>query len=235
MHQLFNPKRFMRIADALFLPILIIGLLAVVAGLYHGLIASPIDYQQGESVRIMYIHVPAAWIALMVYMGMALFSGGGFIWKNPFGFVLARAIAPIGAVFTLVCLITGSLWGKPTWGTWWVWDARLTSMLILLFLYLGYMALASAFEPSNRGEKSAGILCIVGVIIIPIIKFSVEWWNTLHQPASIIRSGGVAIDSSMLTPLLLMFLACLCFAIVLGILRIKTLLNLAKLERMRYQ
>ena len=157
----------------------------ILAGLYFAFFASPPDYQQGEAVRIMYLHVPSAWMALFAYGFVALMSAAGLIWRHPLAHVLANAAAPVGAAFTLVCLVTGSLWGKPMWGAWWVWDARLTSVLILFFIYLGYIAL-------------------VGAVNVPIIKFSVDWWNTLHQPASVMKLSGPAIDTAMLIPLLLM-------------------------------
>ncbi len=204
MYRLANPTRFMRYS-AVLLPwaaALSVGLIA--AGLYLGLFAAPADYQQGESVRIMYVHVPAAWMALFVYTVMAASSAVGLIWKHPLADIAARAAAPVGAAFTFIALVTGSLWGKPMWGTWWVWDARLTSVLVLFFLYLGYMALNNAFDDPARGAKSSAILALVGFVNVPIIKFSVEWWNTLHQPSSVVKMGGPAIHSSMLWPLLLM-------------------------------
>jgi heme exporter protein C len=176
-------------------------------GLYYALFRSPQDYQQSETVRIMYVHVPAAWMALFCYTAMAASAAGALIWKHPLADMAARATAPIGAAFTLIALVTGSLWGKPMWGTWWVWDARLTSVLILFFLYLGYMALNNAFDDPARGAKASGILAIAGFVNVPIIKFSVDWWNTLHQPASVVKLDGPAIDPSMLWPLLLMALA----------------------------
>ncbi len=199
-----NPNRFARLS-AVLLPWLGWGAaLLVAAALYLGFFASPPDYQQGETVRIMYIHVPSAWMALFIYTMMAASSAVGLIWKHPLAHVAAQAAAPIGAGFTLVCLVTGSLWGKPMWGTWWVWDARLTSVLVLFFLYLGFIALQNAFDDPSRGERSAAILVLAGFINVPVIKFSVEWWNTLHQPASLVRAGGPSIHISMLAPLLLM-------------------------------
>lgn len=219
-----------------FLPFsLIISILFFSIGFREALINSPIDYQQGNAVRIMYIHVPAAWMALLVYSFMAISNLSGFIWKNPFLYLIAKAVAPIGAVFTLITLITGSIWGKPIWGTWWVWDARLTSVLILFFLYLGYIILVDAFDEKNKGEKIAAIISIIGFINVPIIKFSVEYWNSLHQPASIIRSGGVAIDPSMLKPLLLMFGAYFSYFIFLALIRIKTEISLNKILRKEMQ
>ncbi len=204
IQRLANPRRFSRLSRALlpWLGWLAAGLIA--AGLYLGFFASPPDYQQGETVRIMYIHVPSAWMALFVYTSVAASGAVGLIWKHPLAHVAAQSAAPIGAGFTLVCLVTGSLWGKPMWGPWWVWDARLTSVLVLFFLYLGYMALRAAFDDPSRGERAAAILALVGFVNVPVIKFSVDWWNTLHQPASLVRAGGPAIHGSMLAPLLLM-------------------------------
>ena len=183
---------------------------------------SPVDYQQLNAVYIMYIHVPAAWMALMVYTLMALFNISAFIWKNPFFYLISRSIAMIGAIFTFLALVTGSIWGKPIWGTYWVWDARLTSMLILLFLYIGYIILLDAFDDREKSEKIAAIISIVGFVNVPIIKFSVEYFNSLHQPASIMRKGGVAIDTAMLQPLLLTFAAYFCYFVFFSLLRVKT-------------
>lgn len=195
------------------------------------IINSPIDYQQGNAVRIMYVHVPAAWMALLIYTLLATFNVCGFIWKNPFFYLIARSIAMIGAIFTFITLVTGSIWGKPIWGTWWVWDARLTSVLILFFLYLGYIILLDAFDDKTKSEKVAAIISIVGFINIPIIKFSVEYWNSLHQPASIMRSNGVAIDPSMLKPLLLTFAAYFSYFVFISLLRVKSEVLRKKLER----
>lgn len=213
MYDLANPQRFEKLAVRL-LPLLSIGA-AVTAlfGLYYALLGSPADYQQGDSVRIMYVHVPAAWMALLCYSVMALSSVVGFAFKHPLADVAAKSTAPIGAAFTFLALVTGSLWGKPMWGTWWAWDARLTSVLILFFLYLGYMALWNAIEDRSRAARIAAIACLVGFINIPIIKFSVDWWNSLHQPASVLRGGGPSIDGSMLTPL---FLMGMCYSLVYG-------------------
>ena len=179
-------------------------MITIAVGLYLGLFASPADFQQGDSVRIMYVHVPSAWMAMFIYTNMAVASAIGLIWKHAIADLAAKACAPIGAGFTLVALATGSLWGKPMWGTWWVWDARLTSVLILLFLYFGYIAIWRAFDDQTKAAKAAAILALVGFVNVPIIKFSVEWWNTLHQPASVLRMDGPAIHPSMLAPLLLM-------------------------------
>jgi heme exporter protein C len=230
LHRFANPARFVRIADAVY-PWALAGMLvSLLAGLYLGLFASPADYQQGETVRIMYVHVPAAWMALFVYATMAVGSLSYLVWRHPLGVVSAKAAAPVGAAFTFLALATGSLWGKPMWGTWWVWDARLTSVLILFFLYLGYIALTNAFENAERGQKAASLLCLVGVVNLPIIKFSVDWWNTLHQPASVSRIGTPAIHESMLWPLLLMALAFTLYFLVVLIARIKSELLAARLR-----
>jgi len=221
MHRFANPARFMRIAEPI-LPWTSVGALAaILLALYFGIFDSPADYQQGETVRIMYVHVPAAWMALFAYTLMALASGSFLIWKHPLADLSAQAAAPIGAGFTAIALVTGALWGQPMWGTWWVWDARLTSVLILFFLYLGYMALVNGFDDPERGSRMGAILALVGFVNVPIIKFSVDWWNTLHQPASISRLDAPAIDTSMLIPLLLMAIGFKLFFISILILRIK--------------
>jgi heme exporter protein C len=204
---LANPSFFMRLTDRV-LPWLA-GATAILlaTGLYQSLFVAPPDYQQGETVRIMFIHVPAAWLAMFCYMVIAVASIGSLVWRHPLADVAAKTAAPIGAAFTLLALITGSLWGKPMWGTYWVWDARLTSVLVLFFLYLGLMAVWQSVEEPSRAGRAAAILAIVGVVNIPIIKFSVDWWNTLHQPASVMRAGGPTIDKSMLYPLLIMAVA----------------------------
>ncbi|MSO91832.1 MAG: heme ABC transporter permease [Rhodospirillales bacterium] len=204
MHRFANPNRFLKLSRRLmpWLQRSTLGLIA--AGLTLGLFLSPPDYQQGDSVRIMYVHVPAAWMALFCYTAMAGASAAALVWRHALAHVAARATAPIGASFTFIALASGSLWGKPMWGTWWVWDARLTSMLVLFFLYLGYIVLAGAFDDRERAQKSAAVLAIVGFVNVPIIKFSVDWWNTLHQPASVLKIDGPSIDPSMLAPLLLM-------------------------------
>lgn len=221
LHRFANPTRFLRIADAVrpWAGWLAAGLLAV--GLYHALVASPVDYQQGDTVRIMYIHVPAAWMALFVYAAMAVASAVALIWKHPVADLWAKVTAPLGAGFTFLALLTGSLWGKPMWGTYWVWDARLTSVLILFFLYLGYIALRGAFDDPQRGAKAAAVLSLVGAVNLPIIKYSVDWWNTLHQPASVFRMGGPTIDAEMLLPLFLMALGFKAYYVWYGLLRMR--------------
>lgn len=215
LYEFANPVRFERVAARVFPFATAAAILFAISGLYFALFNSPADYQQGETVRIMYVHVPAAWMALFCYSAMAASSAAGFIWKHPLADVAAKESAPIGAVFTFLALFTGSLWGKPMWGAWWAWDARLTSVLILFFLYLGYMALWRAVPDKTRAAKLAAILAIVGFVNIPIIKFSVDWWNSLHQPASIMRAGGVSVHSTMLTPLFLMIAAYVCIYVAM--------------------
>ncbi|MEQ8333467.1 heme ABC transporter permease [Nisaea sp.] len=232
-HWLANPARFMRLAARLQPWIMVLGVLTGAAGLYFALFASPADYQQGETVRIMYVHVPSAWMAMFVYVVMAAAAGSFLIWKHPLADVAAQAAAPIGAGFTLMALITGSLWGQPMWGTWWVWDARLTSVLILFFLYLGYIALVNAFDDPERGSRAGAVLLLVGVVNIPIIKFSVDWWNTLHQPASVARMDGPSVDPSMLLPLLLMAGAFKLYFLYLLIVRMRGALTARRIRLLR--
>jgi heme exporter protein C len=202
-----NPQRFLELARAMTPWTFVMAAALLAFGLVEALAISPPDYQQGDAARIMYVHVPAAWMGMFTYGFIALASAVAFIWKHPLADVAAKAAAPIGLVFTGLALITGSLWGKPMWGTWWVWDARLTSVLILFFLYLGYIVLWSAIEEPTRAARAARILALVGASNIPIIHFSVVWWNTLHQGATVFRADGPAMPGSMLTPLLTMVLA----------------------------
>ncbi len=233
MHRFANPTRFLRLANAV-LPWLG-GLTAILfgVGLYQALVISPADYQQGETVRIMYVHVPAAWAALAGYASLAIASFTFLVWRHPLADLAARAASPIGAGFTAIALVTGALWGQPMWGTWWVWDARLTSVLILFFLYLGHMALVNAFDDSDRGGRAGAVLALVGVVNLPIIKFSVDWWNTLHQPASVLRMGGPKIAGEMMTPLMMMAGAYFALFGVLMILRIRSLLAARRLRQLR--
>ncbi len=231
--RLANPARFMR-ASATLLPWCGWASAAVIAlGLYLALVAAPPDYQQGEAVRIMYVHVPAAWMALNVYLLMAAASAVAIVWRHPLAEIAARSAAPIGAAFTFVCLATGSLWGRPMWGTWWVWDARLTSVLVLFFLYLGYLALVNGFDDPVRGGRAGSVLALVGVVNLPIIKFSVDWWNTLHQPASVLRLGRPAIALPMLIPLLVMTLGFTLLFAALLLVRLRTELNQRKALSLR--
>jgi heme exporter protein C len=202
-----NPNRFFQIANRVMPLLWLATALAFAVALYFAFFNSPADYQQGETVRIMYVHVPSASLALFVYVLMAFASAMALIFRHPLADAAAKAAAPLGAAFCFLALATGSIWGKPMWGTWWVWDARLTSMFVLMLLYLGYIAVWRSFEDPHRAASLARIVALVGVINIPIVKFSVDWWNTLHQPASILRRNGPAIHESILWPLGLMFLA----------------------------
>jgi heme exporter protein C len=235
MFRLANPNRFMQWSGKILPWCAIATVLLLGAGLYLALFVAPPDYQQGESVRIMYVHVPSAYMATMVYALMAAASAVALIWRHPVADIAAREAAPLGAGFTLLCLVSGSLWGKPMWGTWWVWDARLTSVLVLFFLYLGYIALINAFDEPTRGARAGAILALVGVVNLPIIKFSVDWWNTLHQPESIFRLGGPTIAASMLWPLAVMALGFTLLFVTLWLMRIRSALMAAKLRAIRLQ
>ena len=202
LHRFANPGRFLRLS-AVVLPYLsAAAILLTVAGLAWGLFGVPADWQQGDAMRIMYVHVPSAWLASAGYFGLALCSLVSLVWRHPLADLAAVEIGPVGAGFTALCLATGSLWGKPMWGAWWVWDARLTSVLVLLFLYLGHVVLVRAFDDPVRGYRSGAILALIGVVNLPIIKFSVDWWNTLHQPASISLTKAPSMAPEMLWPLL---------------------------------
>lgn len=193
-----------------------LGLLMILYGTWGGLVSSPPDYQMGDGVRIIFVHVPSAWLSMMSYTLMAVAAGIGLIWRMKLAHAVAASCAPIGAAFTFLTLVSGSLWGKPMWGTWWEWDARMTSELLLLFLFLGYMALRNSFTERDKADRVSGILAVVGIINVPIIHFSVDWWNTLHQPASVTRLDAPGIHQSMLVPLLVMALGfTLFFAYVL--------------------
>jgi heme exporter protein C len=233
MHRFANPTRFMRLSGALLPWLGPCSVLLLAAGIVLALVVAPPDYQQGESVRIMFVHVPSAWMALFIYALMALASAAALIWRHPLAELAAQEAAPLGAGFTLICLISGSLWGKPMWGTWWVWDARLTSVLVLFFLYLGYLALVHAFDDPTRGARAGAILALVGVVNIPIIKFSVDWWNTLHQPASVFRLGGPTIVLSMLLPLLVMAIAFTALFFALWLVRIRTAILARRIRALR--
>ncbi|HEY6432363.1 MAG TPA: heme ABC transporter permease [Acetobacteraceae bacterium] len=202
LHRFANPGRFLRLSGAVLPWLAIPAILLTVIGLVWGLFFSPPDWQQGDAVRIMYIHVPAAWLASAGYFALAACSAVALIWRHPLADLAAVEIGPVGAGVTALCLATGSLWGKPMWGAWWVWDARLTSVLILFFLYLGHIALVRAFDSPERGYRAGAILALVGAVDLPIIKFSVDWWNTLHQPDTITLTGAPTMYISMLWPLL---------------------------------
>jgi heme exporter protein C len=206
-HKLASPKYFYTLSGRMIPWFGWICFLLILAGLYTGLVLAPTDYQQGDSYRIMFIHVPSAWMSMFIYVVMATTGAIGLIWKIKLADVIASASAPIGASFTFLALTTGSLWGKPMWGTWWVWDARLTSELILLFLYLGFIALQAAIEDKRTAARAGAVLALVGVVNIPIIHYSVQWWNTLHQGPTVTKFGAPSIDIRMLIPLLIMGLA----------------------------
>ncbi len=199
VQSLANPTRFMALSARLLPWLSIAAAAAIATGLYLAFFVSPPDYQQGQTVKIMYVHVPSAWLAMGVYVAIAISSFGLLVFRHPLADVSARAAAPIGAAFTFIALVTGSLWGKPMWGAYWVWDARLTSMLLLFFLYLGLMALRASIEDEVAAAKLTAILALVGVALLPVIKFSVEWWNTLHQPSTRFTS---TLDQSFRVPLL---------------------------------
>lgn len=227
-----NPARFLALAERTAPWLLWAAAVALGLGLVLGFRA-PGDYQQGMSVKIMYVHVPAAWLAMMCYSVMAGASAVGFIWKHPLADVCAKSAAPIGAVFTALALVTGSLWGKPMWGAWWVWDARLTSVLVLFFLYLGYIALWAAIDEPVRAGRAAGLLAIAGFVNVPIIKFSVDWWNTLHQPASVFRMDGPTIAPVLLWPLLVMGIAYTLLFAGLLLVRMQTEIHARRVRRLR--
>jgi len=201
LHRFANPGRFLRLSGVVLPWLAVAGVLVTAVGLVWGLFFSPADWQQGDAVRIMYIHVPAAWLASAGYLALAACSFVSLVWRHPLADLAAAEIGPVGAGFTAMCLGTGSLWGKPMWGAWWVWDARLTSVLVLFFLYLGHVALVRAFDNPERGYRSGAILALIGVVNLPIIKFSVDWWNTLHQPDSITLTGAPTMYIGMLWPL----------------------------------
>lgn len=230
-HSLANPSRFVRLAK--FSQPWFAGLAGVTftAGLILALYVSPPDYQQGDAVRILYVHVPSAWMSLFVYATLAFAALATLIWRHPLAGVWCRAVAPIGCVFTALCLITGMIWGEPIWGTWWVWDARLTSVLILFFFYIAYIALVSAFDDEERGIRSGAILLLIGAIDLPIVKFSVDWWATLHQPASVSRLAAPALHSDMLWPLVAMFVAFKAIFLFTAFVRVRTLLLERRLQR----
>ncbi len=233
MIALANPARFTAVTTRL-LPWLA-GLTAALLafGMWQAFFVSPADYQQGETVRIMFVHVPAAWLAMFGWTLMSIASLGVLVWRHPLADVAAQAAAPLGAAFTLIALVTGSLWGRPMWGTWWEWDARLTSVLVLFLMYLGVLALRSALDEPSRAARLVAILTLVGFVNIPIIKFSVDWWNTLHQPASVLRVDGPTIDPSILIPLLVNALAFTLLFMTLHLLLMRTELIRRRLRGLR--
>jgi heme exporter protein C len=212
---LANPARFLAFTARALPWLALMTAVAFAIGLYLVWFVAPDDYQQGATVKIMFIHVPNAWLSMAVWGVMSIASIGTLVWRHPLADVAAKSAAPIGAAFTFLALLTGSLWGRPMWGTYWVWDARLTSVLVLFLMYLGVIALWRTVDDPSRAARAAAILTLVGAINLPIIKFSVDWWNTLHQPASVFRPGGPTIDPSILTPLMVMALAFLLLFVTL--------------------
>ena len=206
-HKLASPPHFYRIAKNMIPWFAVPGFLLVAYGTFAGLFVAPADYQQGDAFRIIYVHVPAAYLSMMAYMIMAVCAGIGLIWRMKLAHAVSAAAAPLGAWFTFLALATGSIWGRPMWGTWWEWgDPRLTSELVMLFLYFGYMALRNAIDDTNKADRASAVLALVGAINIPIIHFSVEWWSSLHQGPTLVKKGGPAMDTAMLYPLLAMIL-----------------------------
>ncbi|HYL19312.1 MAG TPA: heme ABC transporter permease CcmC [Burkholderiales bacterium] len=219
-----SPQTFYPLAGRLVPWFFALAAVLGVVGLYIGFFVAPTDFQQGDSYRIIFIHVPAAWMSMFLYIVMAGWCAVGMVFNTRLSFMMALAIAPTGAMFTFVALWTGSLWGKPTWGTWWVWDARLTSELILLFLYIGFMSLHAAIDDVRRADRAAGLLALVGAINVPIIYFSVKWWNTLHQGASVSLSRSPSMASTMLMAMLLMSLAAWMYAIAVSFVRVRAII-----------
>ena len=228
MYKLFSPNLFLKISRIL-LPLSgILFLILTPVGLYYSLYASPLDYQQGEMVRIMYIHVPSAWMSLGIYSFIALCSFSSLVWRTKMSYIFAIAAAPIGAGFALITLVTGSIWGKPIWGAWWVWDARLTSMLVLFFVYISYIVVVNSGDNLERAEKPASVIAIIGFINIPIVKFSVDIWYSLHQPASIMKFGVPSIHPSMLWPLFIMAASFVVYFIFVFLIRVKITMHKIK-------
>ena len=227
----FNPSNTLKVINKLQKFIFALFIAVLILGFFEALVLSPEDYKQSDSVRIMYVHVPSAWLASFLYFSLAISCVFYLVWKHPLADLVSSSIAPIGALFSALTLITGSLWGKPMWGTWWVWDARLTSMLILCIFYFAYIGISNAFPRKIDGSKPAAILAIVGMVNLPIIKFSVDWWNTLHQPASISKLSAPTIDVSMLIPLFIMTAACFLFLVTVSLIRFRLVLIENKILR----
>ena len=220
-----SPQTFYPLAGRIALVFAIAAAALTLAGLYVGFFVAPTDAQQGEAYRIIFIHVPAAWMSMFIYLVMAFWAALGLALNARLSYMMARALAPTGALFTFLALWTGSLWGKPTWGTYWVWDARLTSELILLFLYLGYMALQAAIDDTRRADRAGAVLAIVGVVNIPIIYFSVQWWNTLHQGASVSLKSAPSMAASMFTGMILMAFAFWMYSIAASLARVRCIIK----------
>ena len=231
MNNIFiNPGQLKKLSFVLSPWLASISVLLLVFGIWLSFFNSPMDYQQGNAVRMMYIHVPSAWLSMMIYVFIAINSFFGLVYGHVTAFCLSKAAAPIGLTFTAICLVTGSAWGKPMWGAWWVWDARLTSVLILFFFYLGYIIFSKSFNDFTKGEKFSSILSIIGIVNLPIIKFSVDYWNTLHQPASISKLSSPSIHIDMLIPLLVMFFSFLFLFLYILTLRLQAELNIRKIN-----
>ena len=218
------PQRFYRLSGQLLPWCFVLASLLAVWGLYIGLWLAPTDAQQGEAYRIIFVHVPVAWMSMVVYLAMAGWAGLGLVFNSRLASMMACALAPTGALMTFLALWTGALWGKPTWGAWWVWDARLTSELVLLFLYIGFMSLHAAIDDPRRADRAAGLLALVGVVNVPIIYFSVKWWNTLHQGASVSLTKSPSMASTMLLGMLVMALACWAYCIAAALLRVRSII-----------
>ena len=229
-HQLGSPPYFDRFAARWTPWCYLAAIVLLGVGLWQALFVAPADYQQGDSFRILYIHVPSAWMSMFVFGLMAFYAAIALVWRIKLCEILAMACAPTGAAFTVITLATGSIWGKPTWGAWWVWDARLTSVLILFLLYCGYIVLRHAFDDHARGSKAGAILLLVGAVNIPIVRFSVDWWHTLHQPASVLRPAGSALAPEMLLPLLVMALAYAFYTAFVVLLRMRGVLMARRIE-----
>jgi heme exporter protein C len=233
MQKFANPTNFLKIANAVLPYVWVLTAVLFALGLYGALITSPADEKHGEAVRMMYVHVPAAWMGMFVYCAMAFFSAIAIVYRHPLADAAAKTAAPIGAVFCFLALVTGSLWGKPGWGTYWVWDARITSMFVLMLFYLGYIALWQSIEEPTRAAAIARVVAIVGVINVVIVKFSVEWWHTLHQGASVLKMGGSTIDRSMLWVLMIMAVAYTVLFLALHLTAIRSEIASRKLRQAR--
>ncbi len=220
-----SPQTFDPVAKKLSVIFFVLAAVLTIWGLYIGFFVAPTDFQQGESYRIIFIHVPAAWMSMFIYLVMAFWAGVGLIWNTRLSSMMAHALAPTGAMMTFVALWTGALWGRPTWGTWWVWDARLTSELVLLFLYVGYIVLRSSIDDPRRGDRASAVLALVGVVNVPIIYFSVQWWNTLHQGASVSLTKSPSMASSMLLGMLVMALAFWMYSIAVSLIRVRKIIR----------
>jgi heme exporter protein C len=219
-----SPQQFFPLAGRMIPVFSIAAVLLVIAGAIVGFLIAPTDHQQGDAYRIIFLHVPAAWMSMFIYLVMAFWSAVGLVFNTRLSSMMATALAPTGAMFTFIALWTGALWGKPTWGTWWVWDARLTSELLLLFLYIGFMALQSAIDDPRRADKAGALLALVGVVNVPVIYFSVQWWNTLHQGSSISMTKAPSMAATMLLGMLLMALAAWAYSIAVALARVRCIM-----------